>query len=172
MKKLLVVLTVCGLVAGCSGGSGSLGGGSGSANSSAGSSGSGSLAGSFGLFKRKSNEPVTVAQKKNQDFGNLIPVVTDVRVERIKSGAIIHATGKASRVGYYDVKLLAPNGMTPDKNGVVTLEFRAKQPEFWTTASTKRAREIDVGRYISRYKLDRLRKIVVIGAQNVVTVGR
>lgn len=169
MKNLLVVLTICGLITGCSGGSGSLGG---SANSSAGSSGSGSSAGSFGLFKRKNNEPVTVEQKKIQDFGSLIPVVTDVRVERVKSGAIIHARGKASRVGYYDVKLLAPNGMTPDKNGVVTLEFRAKQPEFWTTASTNRAREIEVGRYISRYKLDRVRKIVVIGAQNVVTVGR
>jgi hypothetical protein len=172
MKKLVVALTVCGLVASCGGGSGSLGGGSGSANSSAGSSGSGSSAGSFGLFKRKKNEPVTVAQKKIQDFGSLIPQVTNVRVEQVKSGAIIYAKGKASRLGYYDVKLLAPNGMTPDEKGVLTLEFRAKQPEFWTTASTERAREIEVGRYISRYKLDRLRKITVIGAQNIVTVGR
>jgi len=168
MKKLLVSLTVVGLLAGC-GGSGSF---SGSANSSAGSFGSGSSAGSFGLFKRKKNEPVTIAQKKAQDYGDFIPVVADVRVERVKSGAIIHAKGKASRVGYYDVKLLAPNGMKPDEKGVLTLEFRAKQPDFWTNASTERAREIEAGRYISRYKLDRLRRIVVIGAQNTITVGR
>jgi len=171
MKKLLVALTVCGMVAGCSGGSGSLGGGSGSGRSANSSTG-GSSAGSFGLFKRQSNVPLTVEQKKIAKFGNLVPVVSKVWIEQVKAGAIIRVRGEANRQGYYDVKLVAPGGLKPDEDGIITLEFRAKQPEFWTTASTKRAREIVVGRFISRQKLLDTRKIRVYGSQNQITIGR
>jgi len=175
MIKQLVALSVCGILAGC-GITGSLGGGSGSGSagsaSSASSSGSGSSAGSFGLFKRRNAEPLSVVQKAAIEYGSLIPTVVDVKIEQVKSGAIIRARGAASRQGYYDVKLFAPNGFRPDEDGVLALEFRAKQPEFWTTASTERAREIVVGRYISRQKLAKTRSIVVTGAQNQVTIGR
>lgn len=171
MKKLLVALTVCGMVASCGGGIGSIGGGSGSGRS-ANSSAGGSSAGSFGLFKRQSNTPLTVEQKAVANHGNLIPVVSKVWIEQVKAGAIIRVKGAASRQGYYDVKLYAPGGFKPDENGVVTLEFRAKQPEFWTTASTERAREIVVGRFISRQKLAKTSKILVYGAQNQITIAR
>ncbi len=171
MKKLLVALSICGILAGC-GGSGSLGGGSSSGGSTGSASSGGSSAGSFGLFKRQKAEKLTPPQKAAVDHGDFIPLVADVWVEQVKSGAIIRAKGAASRQGYYDVKLRAPGGLKPDENGVLTLEFRAKQPEFWTTASTERAREIVVGRYISRQKLALTRKIVVLAGQNQVTVRR
>ncbi|MBV1864305.1 MAG: hypothetical protein KUG74_07685 [Rhodobacteraceae bacterium] len=178
MKKLLVALTICGMVAGCGGGSGSLGGGSGSLSGSSGSGGSanssagGSSAGSFGLFKRQKSEPLNVTQQAAIKHGDMIPIVADVWIEQVKGGAIVRAKGKASRQGYYDVKLLAPGGLKPDEKGVITLEFRAKQPEFWTAASTERAREIIVGRFISQQKLAQTQTIQVLAAQNQITIKR
>ena len=171
MNKLLVAISICGILAGC-GGSGSLGGGSGSGGSARSASSGGSSGGSFGLFKRQKTETLTVTQKAAVDHGDFIPTVVDVWIEQVKSGAIIRAKGAANRQGYYDVKLRAPGGLKPDEDGVLTLEFRAKQPEFWTTASTKRAREITVGRYITRQKLAAIRKIVVLAGQNQITVRR
>ncbi|MCP5087677.1 MAG: hypothetical protein GY952_12855 [Rhodobacteraceae bacterium] len=175
MKKLLIALTICGMTAGCGGGNsltgGSLGGSTGSTGSAR-SSGGGSSAGSFGLFPNRQNKNLTPAQKVASDHGNFVPVVSDVRVEPVKAGAIIRVTAKASRQGYYDVVLLAPGGLEPDENGVITLELRAKQPEHWTPTSTERSRKIVVGRFISIQKLRRTRAINVIAAQNQITVGR
>jgi len=162
MIKLLFTMSASLALAACggSGSFGSLGGGSGS---SAGSFGSGSFGGA------KTVE-VTPKQKATINYGPLVPVVTEVKIERVQAGAIIRVKASATRQGYYDVKLRSPTRLEPDKDGVVVLEIRAKQPKFWTEASTKRSREIVVGRFISSQKLARARSIRVIAAQNQITV--
>ena len=185
MKNLLIALTACAVLAGCGGGGGSLGSGSlgggslgGSLGGSSGSIGSGrpsdggSSAGSFGLFPNRQNRAVTPAQQVVLDHGDLVPVVADVRVDAVKAGAIIRVVAKASRQAYYEVRLRAVGRFEPDENGVITLELRARQPRFWTPASTERSREIVVGRFISSQKLSRTKKIIVIAAQNEIIVSR
>ncbi|MCP5074206.1 MAG: hypothetical protein GY947_13070 [Rhodobacteraceae bacterium] len=175
MKKLLIALTICGMVAGCGGGNsltgGSLGGSSGGSGS-AGSAGGGSSAGSFGLFPNRQNKQITPAQRTVRDYGNFVPVVADVRVDAVKAGAIIRVTGTAARQGYYNVVLRARNGYEPDENGVITLELRAKQPQFWTRANTERSRKVVTGRFISIQKLRRTKTIRVVAGQNEITVAR
>ncbi len=175
MNKLLIALTICGMLASCGGfnslGGGSLGGSSGSVGSAR-SSGGGSSAGSFGLFPKRTNTVVTAEQQTVITYGNLVPVVADVRVDPVKSGAIIRVTGKAPRQGYYDVRLRAPGGTRPDEKGVITLELRAKQPPYWTATSTERSREFVVGRFISIQTLRNTKTIRVVAAQNQITVAR
>ena len=159
-------MAVCAAVAGC-GQSGSIGGFGASSQTSSGSAGS--SAGSFGFGR---NQAPTAPQQVVIDHGELVPVVNEVKVDRVQAGAIVRVKGQAARQGYYDVRLRAPTRLEPDENGVIVLELRAKQPTYWTRTSTDRSREVIAGRFISSQKLDAARRIQVVASQNQVTVSK
>ncbi|WP_069299430.1 hypothetical protein [Neptunicoccus sediminis] len=181
MKKLIGAVLLVGMVSSCglgnsagnSAGSsaGSSANSAGSA-SSAGSAGSASSAGSFGnLFGRRNRVDQRV-DPVIQNNGGLISVIKEARFERARGGAIIRARGVAPRQGYYDASLYSATGLKPDANGDITLEFRAKEPQFQTNVLGEHSREIDVGIFISNQKLNAANAIRVVGRQNQISLRR
>lgn len=111
---------------------------------------------------------------KAQDVSgrSLAAVVKTARIERTRDGGIVRARAVMPRQGYYDAKLVSLDAFKPDENGVLVLEFRAKEPGFNTFQSTERSREVDVGVFLSNQKLAGIRTIRIVGRQNQVTLRR
>jgi hypothetical protein len=168
MKNLLCAFFVVGMVSSCGLGNSSVGSSANSA-SSASSAGSGSSAGIFGRRNRVEQQVSTTETV----FGRkLVSVVREARLERTRDGGIVRAQAVMPRQGYYDAKLVSMNAFKPDENGVLVLEFRAKEPQFNTYTSTERSRELDVGVFLSNQKLAKIKTIRVLGQQNQITLRR
>ncbi|RSK31975.1 hypothetical protein EJA01_12060 [Rhodovulum iodosum] len=101
----------------------------------------------------------------------LVAEVVQMRVERMPGGAIVHATGRPPRQGYWEADLVPVNDERPE-NGTLAYEFRAAQPPAPTRAGTAPSREITAGRFVSDQTLAGVRRIVVIGAGNRRTSSR
>ncbi len=101
----------------------------------------------------------------------LIDEVTELRLEKIPGGAIVRATGIASRQGYYDGELVLGNGGVV-VDGVLAFQFRVSPPVSATRVSTERSREIIVGQFLSDQDLSQVRTIQVNGATNALVVRR
>ena len=168
MKNLLCAFFIVGMVSSCGLGNSSVGSSAGSA-SSASSSGSGSSAGSFGRRNRANKKAIASTTIEGR---SLVAVIEGARFERTRDGGVIRARALMPRQGYYDAKLISLNKFVPDEKGVLTLEFRAKEPQFNTNTSTNRSREIDVGVFLSHQKLAVIRSIRVVGSQNQVTLRK
>lgn len=101
------------------------------------------------------------------DASVAIAAVTRLRVERTTTGAIIQATGIASRQGVFATELrLDPTG---DENpaDVLSLTFRVVYPEGPTAVGTEHTRTIHEAHSVSNQDLSGIRLIRVRGAQNV-----
>lgn len=168
MKNLLCAFFVVGMVSSCGLGNSSVGSSANSA-SSASSSGSGSSASNFGRRTRAERRQITPA---STDGRTLAALVKSARIERTRDGGIVHARAVMPRQGYYDAALVSLDAFKPDENGVLVLEFRAKEPQFNTFQSTERSREVDVGVFLSNQKLAGIRTIRIVGRQNQISLGR
>ena len=168
MKNLLCAFFVVGMVSSCGLGNSSVGSSANSA-SSASSSGSGSSANIFG---RRSRADQAVTKTTTIDGRTLVSVIKDARLERTRDGGIVHARAVLPRQGYYNAKLVSGSAFEPDENGVLTLEFRAQEPQFNTNVVTNHSREIDVGVFLSNQRLAGIRTIRVVGSQNQISLRR
>ncbi len=168
MKNLLCACFVVGMVSSCGLGNSSVGSSANSA-SSASSAGSGSSANIFGRRNRVEKQ---VQETGITDGRTLVSVIKAARFERTRDGGIIRARAVMPRQGYYDAKLVSADAFKPDENGVLVLEFRAKEPEFNTYTSTERSRELDVGVFLSRQALASIKSIRIVGRQNQVSLRR
>ena len=171
MKNLLCAVFVIGMVSSCGLGNSSVGSSANSA-SSASSAGSGSSANIFGRRSRAAQQQQQVAKSQDRSGRTLAAVIQGARIERTRDGGIVRARAVMPRQGYYDAKLVSQNAFKPDENGVLVLEFRAKEPLFNTFQSTERSREVDVGVFLSNQKLAAIRTIRIVGRQNQVTLRR
>ena len=105
------------------------------------------------------------------DRRGLVDQVTSLAVEPVIGGAVIHAAGLPPVQGFWDGELVSTTDMVPE-NGVLVLEFRIRPPLQPTAVSTERSREVVVGLFVSRQKLDGVREIRVVAARNLRTVRR
>lgn len=171
MKNLLCAFFVVGMVSSCGLGNSSAGS---SANglSSASSAGSGSSANIFGRRNRVERQNVDAVNAVSADGRTLVALVKTAKIERTRDGGIVHARAVMPRQGYYDAKLVSADAFKPDENGVLVLEFRAKEPQFNTVQSTERSREVDVGVFLSNQTLANIRSIRIVSRQNQVTLRR
>ena len=96
----------------------------------------------------------------------LVDQVTAMTVEPVVGGALVRASGLPPVQGYWDAELVSPNDFTPE-DGVLTLDFRLRPPVGATRVSTPQSREVVVGLYISRQKLEGVNEIRVVGARNL-----
>lgn len=100
--------------------------------------------------------------------GTLVDQVTDLRIERTSSGAIVHATAQTVRQGSFDVRLV-PDG--EPANGVQRYELRAYQlvskPQ-----GPARTRTYEVAEFISKHDLDEISTIEVRANRNVRSTRR
>lgn len=171
MNKIITTIIALGFITGCSavGSIGNSSGGSSTGGSSAGSSG-GSSAGSFG--KKRVKETVLEQPKEIIDYRTLIPVVTEVKVNRFRGGVIISAIGTASQPGYGNIGLVPVDKGLPDENGIVTYEFKGEAPYSDALVTTKRSKEFYAGASINQVRLPSIKKIRVIAEQNQITVSK
>lgn len=120
-------------------------------------------------------EPEEGYAKAKGDFRVPVAQVVAMDVKQTLSGAIISATGLAPTQGWWDAELIAKNGGAPE-DGVLTYRFVIAEPTPGSAAATRistpQSREVNVATYITRTKLDGVRRIVVEGAANARSVNR
>ncbi|WP_439123469.1 hypothetical protein [Marivita sp.] len=101
--------------------------------------------------------------------GQPIAEITELLVERRPGGAIIRATGQASRIGPFDVRLMGDEAASAD--GVLVFDLKALQQP-GPRSTNPRARQVTVGLWITDQDLRGVRTITVRGANNARSVRR
>lgn len=95
----------------------------------------------------------------------LVDLVVEMNVERTPGGAIVQATGRPPRQGYWMAELVQLPG-TPGENGVLVYDFRVARPDGPTRVGTEPSREVTAGAFLSDQDLAAVRSIVVRGTLN------
>lgn len=101
--------------------------------------------------------------------GRPIAEITELLVERRPGGAIIRATGVASRVGPFDVRLIADEEAGDAET--LVLDLKALQ-QAGPRETGPRARQVTAARWITDQDLRGIRTITVRGAENARSVRR
>lgn len=104
-----------------------------------------------------------VRKAEEEETRVLLDAVTEMRVERTPTGAIIYATGLPARQGAFDVAL-RPNEDAED--GVLELEFVVNYPEFATQRGSEFSRTVRAAYSLSNGDLRDVRLIRVLAAEN------
>lgn len=96
----------------------------------------------------------------------LVQSVTDMRIERTPTGAIVYATGIAARQGAYGVELRLDEADRDARTRDATLDFtfRAIYPDTRTALGSERTLRAAVS--LSQQQLASVRSIRVVAAQN------
>ncbi len=118
-----------------------------------------------GLFRSLRRQDVEYA-------GAPIDQVSSLVIERVPGGAIIRATGIASFVGAYDVRLVPANEEEEAEDGVLTYRLEAVRPLDAPVAGSDRLRTVTVARRVTDSQLAEARIIRVEGARNAQTSSR
>jgi hypothetical protein len=105
-------------------------------------------------------------------LGRPFEQVTDLTIEKIPGGAIIHATGLAARQGIYAVRLTPENEDEEPVDGVLTYRLEGVRPDLNTAVGTKPTREVTAGRKLTDQQLRDVRVIRVEGALNAQVTRR
>ncbi|WP_424940086.1 hypothetical protein [Aliiroseovarius sp. S253] len=107
----------------------------------------------------------------DQENRGLVTNVVELQILRAQGGAIIRAKGLPPRLGYWDAELVPENFERPE-NGVLTYMFRITEPYYRTQTGRPKQREVFVGHFVSDIKLQGVRTIRVVGANNSRTARR
>lgn len=99
------------------------------------------------------------------DFRVPVREVTKLTVERIQGGALLTVVGLPPTQGWWDAELVPENRERP-VDGVLTYRFLVAEPRVVSRVSTQPSREVTAGRFISDFKLEEVRSIVVLGETN------
>ena len=107
------------------------------------------------------------------DTSVAIASVSELRVERTPTGAIILATGIASRQGAYDAELrLEPAVEGDGPSTTLTYTFRVVYPKYLTTTGSAHSRTIHVARSLTTQDLSGTNLIRVRSEQNTLETRR
>lgn len=124
----------------------------------------------FNWFGKDTAETVTVdGETLIVDGRRLAASITSLKIDAFPGGAIIRTIGLPPTQGFWDAELIEIDSENPSE---VFYEFRMSPPIGPRRASTQRSREIIAGATLSRARLEDVRTITVIGAQNRRTVRR
>lgn len=141
-----------------------------------GSSGSNPF-GSFGSinpFGRGSEDRVetdaTGAQSIVSDVSVLAPSIRAVTPETALRGLIIRVEATAPSQGYHSPYLFPKNRGLPDKDGIVTYEFRVTPPEITQGLGAARTRNLIAATFIGDGDLRYISGFRIVGQNNVVNI--
>lgn len=97
-----------------------------------------------------------------------VPVdqVTELRIERTRSGAIVLASGLAARQGASQARLSPQPVAEGDDAQLRTYVFNVVYPAFDTAVGPETTRQVTVAQSISAEALDEIRTIRVVAARN------
>ncbi|MFP7673152.1 hypothetical protein ACG74X_07315 [Marivita sp. S0852] len=101
--------------------------------------------------------------------GRPVAQITELLIERRPGGAIIRTTGQASRVGPFDVRLIADDDASTDDT--LVFDLRARQQAGPRSAGPL-ARQVTAAVWITDQDLRGIRSITVRGADNARTARR
>jgi hypothetical protein len=104
-----------------------------------------------------------ISFEKPADKRALIETIVDMQIEKLPSGALVRATGRAATQGYWEADLVL-QGLNDD--GDLVIEFRAFPAAVGALVSTPRSREITAAVSLRADTLASARRIIVQGAQN------
>lgn len=110
-----------------------------------------------GVFRRPDAEDVSVP----------IVSVSELRIEPAPSGAIIYASGIATRQGAFLAELRRVTTEEEDKQGILSLSFRVVYPEEPTVVGSEFSRTIHAAYSVNRQELRNIRTVRVVGRENV-----
>lgn len=102
--------------------------------------------------------------------GTPITQVTQLEVLRRPGGAIVQATGVASRIGPYEVRLIKDKDASTDS--VLVYSFRVIYPAEATQQGSVAARTITVAASLTDQELSEIRTVRVAGQTNVLSARR
>ena len=120
-------------------------------------------------FGNSEQRETIVLPPERSDPRPLVDAVLTMTVEPIPGGAIVRATGQTPTQGWWAAELVP---LPLDENGVLVYEFRLVPPITATSVNAPQSRQIEVAIYISDFKLDAVREIVVQGAGNARSARR
>lgn len=123
----------------------------------------------FNWFGRSEPRETIVLPGEAVDARPLVEAVLSLSVEPMPGGAIVRARGQTPTQGWWQAELVE---LDLDENGVLVFEFRLLPPVKATDVSTPQSRQVDVAVFVSDYKLDAVREIVVQGATNARSARR
>lgn len=106
---------------------------------------------------------------ENADPRPLVETVLSMSVEPVPGGAIVRARGQTPTQGWWQAELVA---LDIDDKGALVYEFRIAPPPQVTPAHTPQSRQLDVAVFVSDFRLDGVREIVVQGATNARSARR
>jgi hypothetical protein len=127
----------------------------------------------FNWFGRSQESQMVAVANPNviADGRLLVAQVTELEIARQPGGAIVRASGLPPTQGWWNTELIADNDGEP-VDGVLTYRFVIAKPIGQTRVSTPQSRELTVAKYLSDIKLEEVRQIVVLGAENSRSVRR
>ncbi|CAN1573726.1 hypothetical protein MCELHM10_03496 [Paracoccaceae bacterium] len=120
-------------------------------------------------FKKGELRESIVLPEQQADARPLVEAVLDLKVEPMPGGAIVRARGRTPTQGWWKAELVP---VEVEEAGLLVYEFRLIPPTGQADVNTPQSREVDVAIYVSDYKLEFLREIVVQGANNALTSRR
>jgi hypothetical protein len=103
--------------------------------------------------------------------GQAVAQITALRLDRRPGGAVIHAVGTASELGYFAARLVPENDGEAVK-GVLSYELQAVRPPRSIGVGSASARRIDVALSLTDQDMANVKTITVKGAQNQRSVRR
>lgn len=113
--------------------------------------------------------PQRSALARRPEVDRHVPIdqITELRIERTSTGAIIRAEGIARTIGAFEPILTSEiEGNKPDENGVLTYTFEVVYPNRPRPVGTEYSRRISVARSLSFQDLEAVRVIRVTAARN------
>ncbi len=120
-------------------------------------------------FGQSQPKETIVLPEEEQDPRGLIDTVLTLVVEPVPGGAIVRARGQTPTQGWWQAELVP---LPVDDRGALVFEFRLLPPVTDTRTSTPQSRQIDVAIFVSNFKLEPVREIVVQGASNARSARR
>lgn len=120
-------------------------------------------------FRKGELRESIVLPEERTDTRPLVEAVLDLKVEPMPGGAIVRARGRTPTQGWWKAELVP---VDVEDTGILVYEFRLIPPTGRSDVNTPQSREVDVAIYVSDYKLEFLREIVVQGANNALTSRR
>lgn len=125
-------------------------------------------------FGSAKSEPVAAqaAPAPAVDPRPLVSQVTKADLDRVAGGVMLTATGLPMSQGWWKADLVPDQAQGLAVDGTLTLRFVAAAPVSRQASSTAQSRELTAGRFIPDADLAGVRRIVVLGDTNRMTLSR
>jgi hypothetical protein len=120
-------------------------------------------------FGRSEPRETIVLPDEDADTRPLVDAVLSMTVEPVPGGAIVRARGQTPTQGWWAAELVP---LDIEDAGSLVYEFRIVPPPVPTAVNTPQSRQVDVAIFVSDFKLDAVREIVVQGATNARSARR